>query len=1009
MKNQQIKILMVDDQPNNLRFLSNILTEHGYKVQRAISGQLALNAANAAPPDLILLDILMPEMNGYEVCQKLKATEKTREIPVIFLSAIHEVPDKVKAFRVGGVDFITKPFQIEEVLARIENQLAIQKLQKKLQEQNQSLQQEIEIRTQVEQALRESEQRFRQLAENIQDVFWISEPKSHKVIYVSPAYEQIWGHTSENLYADFMGWLKAIHPLDRERVEAASFEKQFAGEFDEEYRIVQPDGTIRWVRDRGFPVRDESGEIHRIAGIAEDITERKQSELELATAKAALERQVDRALLLEKITQEIRSSLQPEQVFETAAIQIGKALKVNRCLIHSYVAQPTPHIPFVAEYTQSGYQKSPPGTEIPVSGNPHLELVLRQDGAVVSDDVYAEPLLEPVVSVCQEFGLKSMLAVRTSYQGEPNGVIGVHQCDRFRHWTDDEIELIESVAAQVGIAIAQATLLEQQKRHSQELVTQNHALQKAKLEAETANRAKSQFLSKMSHELRTPLNAILGFSQMMTRTESVPPEQLEYLEIINRSGEHLLDLINDILSMAKIEAGQVALHENCFDLYDLLASLEEMFLLKATAKGLELKFERTLDVPQYVQTDESKLRQVLTNLLSNAIKFTTQGSVTLRVMGHREWGIGNGASGQGRQEGHVGFHEHDCAPIPHSQFPIPHYRLLFQLEDTGSGIAESELPTIFDPFVQTQTGRQSMQGTGLGLAISQQFVRLMGGDITVSSQLGKGTTFTFDINLRLASSASEKTISATRRVLGLQPNQPTYRILIVEDVRVNRQLLIKMLSLLGFEVQEAENGQQGIALWKSWKPHLIFMDMQMPVMDGYEATKEIKQLSLEDAEVPEVATISSGKAVAMTRSLMPKGQYPIIIALTANAFEEQRLAILSAGCDDFLIKPFREETLFEKIAKHLGVRYIYEGENQPASYPSSALPKPLTTEDLSVMPREWLAKLYIAALVSDDRQAMELIEQIPQTSAPLAKTLSNLVDNFRLDIIVDLTQAYADE
>ncbi|HEY9710693.1 MAG TPA: ATP-binding protein, partial [Oculatellaceae cyanobacterium] len=569
-----------------------------------------------------------------------------------------------------------------------------------------------------------------------------------------------------------------------------------------------PDGTIRWVRDRGFPVMDESGEVYRITGIAEDITERKQAQLELATAKAALERQVDRALLLRKVTQEIRSSLKPEQVFQTAAIQIGQALKVNRCLIHSYVAQPTPQIPFVAEYTQPGDKKSPPNTEIPVSGNPHLELVLNQDRAVVSDDVYAEPLLEPVISVCQQFGLKSMLAVRTSYQGEPNGVIGVHQCDRFRQWTDDEIELIESVAAQVGIAIAQANLLEQQTRHSQELAIQNHALQKAKLEAETANRAKSHFLSKMSHELRTPLNAILGFSQMMTRNASVPKEQLEYIEIINRSGEHLLDLINDILSMAKIEAGQVALHESCFDLYYLFTSLEEMFLLKATAKGLKLKIERTLNVPQYVQTDEGKLRQVLTNLLSNAIKFTTHGSVTLRVMGNRVGGQG-GQGRQGGQGGQGGLHEHYSSSTPDSRLPTPD-SLIFQVEDTGSGIAEHELSTMFDPFVQTHTGRQSMQGTGLGLAITQQFVRLMGGDISVSSQLGKGTTFTFDIQVLLVSSASEKTISSTRRVIGLEPDQPTYRILVVEDVRVNRQLLIKMLSPLGFEVREAENGQQGL-------------------------------------------------------------------------------------------------------------------------------------------------------------------------------------------------------
>ncbi|HEY9650144.1 MAG TPA: response regulator, partial [Coleofasciculaceae cyanobacterium] len=958
MKKHNIKILVVDDQPNNLRFLSDILTQQGYKVQRAISGQLALNAANAAPPDLILLDILMPEMNGYDVCIRLKNSDKTKRIPIIFLSAIHEANDKVKAFKIGGADFIAKPFQVEEVLARIEHQLAIQNLQKQLHQQNQSLQREIQARQRTELELRATKERLQYLLSSNPSVIYsceVSQP--YTKTFISENIATIFGYQSQEFLGDRDFWIKHIHPEDRTGVLTEVSQILEVGHHTYKYRFLHQDGSYRWVLDMFKVVRDERGNPIEIVGSISDITEhkqienalqhsearlqklaanipgmlyeflrhpdglfefiyvssgcreinelepqqllenaalgfeivhpddaqrlitsinnsiqtlepwvwegriitpsgklkwtqgaarpeqqesgailwhglvvdvsdRKQAELELATAKAALERQIERALLLERITQKIRSSLEPQQIFQTAAIQIGNALRVNRCLIHSYIPEPKPQLPLVAEYGQPGYELALPIT-IPVVGNPHAELVLSRDQAVVSNNVYADPLLANAVSLCRQFGLKSMVSIRTSYQGEPNGVIGVHQCDNFRDWTQDEIELVKSVAGQVGIAIAQANLLEQQTRHSQELTAQNHALQKAKLEAEMANRAKSQFLSKMSHELRTPLNAILGFSQMMGRSPSLSPDQSEYIEIINRSGEHLLDLINDILSMAKIEAGQIALAENRFDLYRMLISLEEMFQFKANAKGLNLKFERASDIPQYIQTDEGKLRQVLINLISNAIKFTTHGNVTLRVMGREQ----QADTSEDRENTST-----NSAALSTSK-----YRLFFQVEDTGPGIAANELSTIFDPFVQSQTGRQSLQGTGLGLTISQQFVRLMGGEIAVSSQLGQGTSFTFDILVRVADAAEERRITATQQVIGLAPNQPTYRILVVEDVRVNRRLLVKLLSLVGFEVREASNGQEGIAIWQDWKPHLIWMDMQMPVMDGYEATQYIKK------------------------------------------------------------------------------------------------------------------------------------------------------------------------
>jgi PAS domain S-box-containing protein len=481
------------------------------------------------------------------------------------------------------------------------------------------------------------------------------------------------------------------------------------------------------------------------------------------------------------------------------------------------------------------------------------------------------------------------------------------------------------------------------------------ALQQALAAAEAANRAKSNFLASMSHELRTPLNAILGFSQILSSSESFTPQEREQIEIVNRSGQHLLELINDILSMSKIEAGRITLNETCFDLYGLLDSVKDLLQLKAKSKGLQLDFAYAKDIPQYIQTDESKLRQVLINILGNAIKFTSTGSVTLRVKIAEElgsWGAGENV---------------------HSNFPLHsnHLSLWFNVEDTGPGIAPEEIDILFQPFVQTKTGQKSIEGTGLGLPISRAFVRLMGGDISVSSTLGQGSIFTFDIKVTLVDSADIETTVASRRIIGLEPNQPKYRILIVEDIKQNRLLLVKLLAPLGFEVGEAIDGQEAVTMWQSWQPDLILMDMKMPVMDGYEATKRIREA--------------------------PNSQDTVIIALTASAFEEEREDILKAGCNDFVSKPFLAEILYEKIALHLKVRYVYAAENQAAS----TQPLQLTKEALNVMPNEWLEELYRAAIALDEISIISLIKQIPERESMLTKILTDLVDNFRLDLIAN--------
>ncbi|MEJ2407616.1 MAG: ATP-binding protein, partial [Candidatus Thiodiazotropha sp.] len=385
--------------------------------------------------------------------------------------------------------------------------------------------------------------------------------------------------------------------------------------------------------------------------------------------------------------------------------------------------------------------------------------------------------------------------------------------------------------------------LRRSKENLEETVQQRtDELRLARDAAEAANKAKSIFLANMSHELRTPLNAILGFSQMMRQNPGLDHEQHETLEIINHSGEHLLKLINDVLEIAKIEAGKLQLENAPLDLHALVREVSDMMRLRAQQKGLQLQLDQSSGFPRYIKGDEARLRQILVNLVSNAVKFTAQGSVIIRLnVKNNDW-----------------------------------------KHDTGPGISEKDQQHLFKPFAQLAEGDRQ-EGSGLGLSIVRQFVQLMGGNISIDSTPGKGSVFRIELPLDNLDEMEMEAVHpgnvSNGEILGLEPGQSHYRIAIAEDQRDNQILLSRLMTNIGLDARVAENGEECVKLFEEWHPDLIWMDWRMPVMDGAESTQRIRQL--------------------------PGGDKVKIVAVTASAFKEQKPKLLAAGIDDYVRKPYR--------------------------------------------------------------------------------------------------------
>ncbi len=778
MNQSQVKgrILLIEDRDTEVSDITIFLKRRGYECMDAGDGKSGIEQARTLAPDLILLDIHMPGMDGFQTCHNLKADSLTREIPVIFITGFSVRPaDKVRGFEAGGVDYLVKPFDFQELAARVHTHVQLYRLQRESRIKSEQLEREVAERKATEAALRKSEAWFRAIYEQA-GMGIVQTDADGRILAINPAFARMIGYSARELAGRH--WAEITEPADTE-ISDQTFKGLVSGQAQYAHlnkRYRRKNGEILWAALTLTQVKKPDGTLDFMLAMIEDITEQKQVQQALA-----------------------ESELRYQFLFENSLLGIGLAswegtiLDCNQaiCRLLGYPRQELMRLRVPDMYARAADR------------NTFLDRLQKQGRVegIELDLVRKDGRLLPVYLSAIRLPMSGGHAVLTSF-----------------------IDLTE------------------RKKMEQQLIEANQRL-------EGALQAKSQFLARMSHEIRTPLNAIMGMTELCLRGEmALTPEQQEHLRAVRQSSTHLMELINDILDFSKIEAGKIRLESMDFDLRELLKGVVKGLELRAREKGLYLEKRCHPALTPYLKGDPTRLRQILINLLGNAVKFTSQGGVHL-----------------------------DIAPEPSRD---PDRRCLrFSVTDTGPGMAPEKLESIFDSFSQGDDSvTREYGGTGLGLSICRQLVHLMGGRIWASSQPGQGSCFCFTADFAPGDPANIPDPSQEPETTA--PPSSGLRVLVAEDIPLNAQVTQGFLQQMGHQSELAANGREAIDALLKDGYDLVLMDVQMPEMDGLEATRRIR----------------AGEAGERNQAIP-------VVAMTAHVLTEYRQACLAAGMDGFLSKP----------------------------------------------------------------------------------------------------------
>ena len=828
--------------------------------------------------------------------------------------------------------------------------------------------------------------RVTQAVESTSDAIGIADLRGRS-IYHNQAFVQRYGYTVAEL--NTAGGATAIYPQTQVLVEMFKTIRK-GKSWQGELKIKTKSNELVTTLFRADCIKDETGSLIGLVGVITDITDRKQAEM-------ALLHQLRRERLVVSMLDRIRSSLNLEEILTSAVEQVRQFLQTDRTVIYR----------FNPDWSGLVVVESVAKNRISVLDFDNFDPCFKdefvtsyQQGYIRAiEDIYREELSECHIKFLEEFEVKAnlvvpILKVRNSIsQTEPTaenqlwGLLIAHDCTGPRSWDSSEIESLRQLCVQLAIAIQQSTLFQQAQTEIADRKLAESALQQAVLAAETANRAKSEFLANMSHELRTPLNGVLGYAQILKTDKDLSEDHQESLSNIQQCGEHLLMLIDDVLDLSKIEARKMELNPEELNFLNFTKNIADLFQMRADQKGISFNYEQVSPLPSCVRVDQKRLRQILINLLSNAVKFTQSGGVTFKV-GY----VGTGAWSRGQGKSHEfstlsSELKQNYLRFAHNPIAAKHaLKIRFQIEDTGTGIEQSKLEEIFLPFHQVG-GNRFVEGTGLGLSISQRLTKLMGSEIRVTSTFGKGSTFWIDLEVPATKQYLEVSpLREKRWVVGFVGNKR--KVLIVDDNQLNRDLLCRLLGRLGFEIAEAQNGQECLYKAVEFQPDVILMDLRMPVMDGLETARRLRKL-------PELKDV-------------------VLIALSASVFESTQQESILAGCNDFLPKPIEVNHFLEQLRVHLGLEWVYEQSSENKKRTTSSLSPasgfPAYSSLLPAAAESVTQLLKFAAMgdieeIFDENAKLEILE--PKL-VPFVAKLRQLVKGFQLKQIRNILKQYID-